>query len=147
MRELITIPDPRLREKSEPVKTIDNLVREVAEDMIRQLKPFHAMGFAAPQFGELIRVIAVKRDELTAIAIVNPEIVKETGERNSFEGCRSIPGRLYIVRRPKIVKIKGLDLNGEEITLKGRDLLGAALRHEMDHLNGIMIDAIGKLLY
>lgn len=144
MRELLTVPDPRLREKSAPVKAIDSLVREVAEYLLSQLEPLKAIGFAAPQFGELIRVIVIKRDELTTVTIVNPEIVKEKYEQISTEGCRSIPGKFYLVRRPKIVKVKGISLDGEEITIKGHDLLATVLRHEVDHLDGVLIDSIGK---
>ena len=146
MREFLTIPDPRLRQKSAPVKAIDSSVREIAEYMLSQLGPLKAIGLAAPQFGEMVRVIAVKKDELTSIAIVNPEIVKEKGEQPSMEGCRSIPGRLYLVRRPKIVKIKGMNLNNERITIKGHNLLATVLRHEVDHLDGVLIDSIGRLI-
>lgn len=144
MRKLLTVPDPRLREKSAPVKAIDSLVKEVAEYLLAQLEPLKAIGFAASQFGEMIRVIVIKRDELTTVAIVNPEIVKEKGEQSSMEGCRSIPGKFYLVKRPKIVKVKGINLNGEGITIKGHDLLATVLRHEVDHLDGVLIDSIGK---
>lgn len=146
MRELLTIPSPKLREKCEPVKTIDPLIKEIAEYMLSQLEPLKAIGFAASQFGEMVRIIAIRRDELTSIAIVNPEIIREKGEQSSAEGCRSIPSKLYLVRRPKIVKVKGINLNSEEITIKGHDLLATVLKHEIDHLNGVMIDSIGKLI-
>ncbi len=144
MRMLLTIPDPRLREKSALVQAIDNPVREIAEFMTSQLELKGVLGFAAPQFGELMRIIVIKRDELSTITIVNPQIVREKGQHYQQEECLSIPDKFFLVKRPKILKVKGLNLEGNEITIKGHGLLAAILRHEIDHLDGIMIDAIGK---
>lgn len=145
MRELLTVPNPQLRQESKPVDAIDGSVREIAEYMMSQLDPRKGVGFAAPQFGEMIRVITVRKDDLTTVVIINPEIVKEKGEQTRIEGCLCIPGKFYVVSRPKIIKVRGLNLQGEAITLKGHGLLATVLKHEIDHLNGVMIDQIGKL--
>lgn len=148
MRELLVVENPLLRQKSKPIKEIDGLVREVAEFMEQQMgQKFYgleASGFAAPQFGELLRIIIVKRDALTKMVILNPEIISEKGSRVKMEQCFSIPGHVFIVRRPKMVKCRGLNLNGEVVTLKGRDELARLLKHEVDHLDGILIDAIAQ---
>lgn len=146
MRELIKVPDPLLRQKSQPVKEIDSSIRELAEFMKSRLGPTDAAGLAAPQFGELLRLIVVRIDTMTDMVIVNPEVIRERGEHFVIEGCRSIPGKQYKLKRPKIVKVKGLDLNDKEVTVKGRDLLAQVLRHEVDHLDGVLIDSIGKLI-
>jgi len=142
--ELIKLPSNALRQKSKPVKVIDNSVREIAEHMGSQLEPLEAVGFAAPQFGQPIRVIVVRRDAMTTLAIVNPEVVKERGACIVLEGCRSVPGKWYWVRRPKIVKVRGLGLNGNPISVRGSGLLAQALKPEIDHLDGILVDTIGK---
>ena len=146
MRELIKVPDPLLRQKSQPVKEIDDSIRELAEFMISRLGSADAVGLAASQYGELVRVIVVRIDTLTDMAIVNPEVIKERGEHFVIEGCRSIPGKQYKLRRPKIVKVRGLNLDGKEITVKGRDFLAQLLKHEVDHCNGVLIDSLGKLI-
>lgn len=143
--KLVTVPDPLLRQVSEPIDSIDGLVKEIAEYMLAQLGPLEAAGFAAPQFGELKRVIVVKVDKDTGLTIVNPEVVKERGFHIVVEGCRSIPGKWYQLRRPKIVKVKGLSLEGEPIIIKGRGFLAQVLMHEVDHLDGVLIDSIGEL--
>lgn len=143
VRNLITVPNLLLRQKSLPIEDISNSVKGLAEFMLYQLSVLQAVGLAAPQFGELARLIVVKLDQFTNLAIVNPQIIKEKGVHTALEGCKSIPGRQYWVKRPKIIKVKGQDLMGKTITIKGRDLLAQILKHEIDHLDGILIDAIG----
>ena len=145
MYELIKVPDPILRQKAKPVNKIDGSVKKIAEHMKSQLEPLEAGGLAAPQFGQLVRVIVVKFDSMTNLAIVNPEVVKERGQHIVTEGCRSIPRRWYTVRRPKIVKVRGLDLHGAGITVRSSGFLAQVLRHEIDHLDGVLIDSIGQL--
>jgi len=146
MYELLTIPNGKLRQKTEPVETITRSVKVLAEYMISQLEPLEAAGFSAPQFGELIRLIVIRVDSLTNLAIVNPEITVERGNHKAKEACRSIPNKLYFVQRPKIVKVRGLNLDGAGITIKGRGFLAQVLKHETDHLDGVLIDSIGKLV-
>lgn len=141
---LLAVPDPQLRKKSKPVKEIDDSIKKLAERMRSLLAPIGAAGLAAPQLGELVRVIVVKVDQMTTLTIVNPAVVKERGEHFVVEGCKSIPGKQYKLKRPQIVKVTGLDLDGKPITVKGRDSLAQVLKHEVDHLDGILIDSIGK---
>ncbi|MBA7707277.1 Peptide deformylase [subsurface metagenome] len=76
--------------------------------------------------------------------LVNPEIISEKGCVTKFEECFSIPDHVFIVTRPQIVKCRGLNLNGESVTIKGRDSLARLLKHEVDHLDGILIDKIAE---
>lgn len=137
-----------LRKKSKPVKTIDGVVRELVEFLEHQMTLEHygrkANGFAAVQFGELIRVIIFKRDTLTNLVLVNPEIISEKDSVTTIEECFSIPDHVFIVTRPKMVKCRGINLNGESVTIKGRDSLARLLKHEVDHLDGILIDEIAE---
>jgi len=147
-RKLLVVENRLLRKKSKPVKTIDGVVREVAEFLENQmtLKYYgrRASGFAAVQFGELIRVIIFKYDTLTNLVLVNPEIISEKDSVTKIEECFSIPDHVFIVTRPKVVKCRGLNLNGETLTIKGRDNLARLLKHEVDHLDGILIDEIAE---
>ncbi|KKN20364.1 hypothetical protein LCGC14_0936410 [marine sediment metagenome] len=146
VRKLLVVENRLLRKKSKPVKTIDGVVREVAEFLEHQLtlerpgrKP---AGFAAVQFGEPIRVIIFRRDTLTNLVLLNPEIFSEKDSVTKIEECFSIPGHGFIVTRPKMVKCRGLNLNGETVIIKGRDSLARLLKHEVDHLDGILIDKV-----
>lgn len=148
-RELLVVPDKRLRQKSKPIEEIDSYVRELAQDMLAYLDVViegrKATGFAAPQFGEMVRLIVIRLQGLEVV-LANPVVAKSIGTHRVTEMCRSIPSKLYWVERPKIVKVKGLALDGLTKTVKGRDLLASCLAHETDHCDGIMIDRIGDML-
>lgn len=147
--ELLVVPDERLRQKSKPIESIDGYVRDLAREMLAQLDiPIEGrktIGFAAPQFGEMVRLIVIRLQGLE-IVLANPVITKSTGTHKVIEGCRSAPGKLYHVERPKIVKVKGMALDGSVEVVKGHDLLAACLCHETDHCDGVMIDRIGEML-
>jgi peptide deformylase len=152
MRQLVKIPNPLLRKKSAPVKTIDGEVKELAKDMIAYMHlrgTLIPVGLSAVQLGVLLRVIAFKANpdssDLKDIQVlINPELTRLKGNHIVYEGCLSLPGRTFAVKRSKIAKIQGLTLNGEIRTFRGRDLLAQVFQHEVDHLNGILIDAVGK---
>jgi len=147
-RKLLVVENRLLRKKSKPVKTIDGVVREVAEFLKYQMTLQHhgrgASGFAAVQFGEPIRVIIFKRDTLTSLVLINPKIISEKDSVTKLEECFSIPDHAFIVTRSKRVKCRGINLNGETVTIKGRDSLARLLKHEVDHLDGILIDEIAE---
>ncbi len=142
------VADRLLRHPSKPVKTIDGVVREVAEFLEHQMTLQHggrgASGFAAVQFGEPIRLIIFQWDTMTNRVLINPEIISEKDSVTKLEECFSIPDHAFIVARPKMVKCRGLNLNGETITVKGRDKMARLLKHEVDHLDGILIDEIAE---
>jgi len=147
-RKLLVVENSLLRTKSEPVKTIDGVVREVVEFLEHQMTLQHggrgASGFAAVQFGEPIRVIIFQWDTMTNRVLINPEVVSEQGSVTKLEECFSIPDHAFIVARPKMLKCRGLDPNGKSVTIKGRDKMARLLKHEIDHLDGIMIDEIAE---
>jgi len=139
-------PNPTLHEVSQPVSTIDSYIKGLVAEMLglRNYRPY--LGLAAVQLGELVRVIVVVQnvysEQPSALAIVNPEIVKLSGKViQSQEGCLSVAhGRfLYTVPRYKIVKVRGLDLNGKRVSYKEHGLLACVLQHEIDHLEGRLI--------
>ena len=149
MEEVIDpVAEKLLRQPSQPVKTIDGVVREVVEFLEHQMTLEHggrgASGFAAVQFGEPIRLIIYQWDTLTNRVLINPELVSEKDSVTKIEECFSLPDHAVIVARPKMVKCRGLNLNGETVTVKGRDSLARLLKHEVDHLDGILIDEIAE---
>lgn len=143
-RELLVVPDERLRQKSQPVDKIDEHVKEFGEFLQSECRRIGAFGLAAIQYGEPLRMFAIKVHGIEAV-FVNPEIVKKSPKGHVvMEACCSIPSKVFATVRPKLVKIRGLDLNGRMHTLKGHDVLAQALCHEMDHLDGVLIDKSGR---
>ena len=131
---------PVLREKAKRVRTIDSSVHKLIDDMWETMYDAPGVGLAAPQIGVSLRVIVIDVPEHEPIALVNPEIVKRSGERELDEGCLSVPGyRGQITRSVKVVA-KGIDpYTRKEVRVKAQDdLMAEALEHEIDHINGIL---------
>ncbi|MCJ7425987.1 MAG: peptide deformylase [Dehalococcoidales bacterium] len=134
-----TLPDPVLRQKSKRVKTIDGSILKLIENMLETVRaaPGRA-GLAAPQVGVPLRVIVIDIPGAENVVLINPEIVKRSGERPVTEGCLSVPGYYGEIKRAESVTAKGRDASGKEIRIKAEELLAQALEHEIDHLNGIL---------
>jgi len=132
------VPDPVLRKKSKRVKSIDGSIHRLIDDMLETMHSANGVGLAAPQVGTLLRVIVIGIPGEEDIALINPEVVRRTGEREVSEGCLSIPGYIGQIKRSESVRIKGRDRNGKEIRIKASELLAQALEHEIDHLNGVL---------
>ena len=136
---VLALPDPVLRQKAKRIRTIDGSIKKLIDDM---LETMHAdpnrVGLAAPQIGISLRVIVIGIPEAEDIVLVNPEIVRRTGERLITEGCLSVPGYYAEVYRAESVTAKGRDRNGKQIRIKAEGLLAQALEHEVDHLNGTL---------
>lgn len=149
--DIITIPNPLLRTRSQRISYIDDQIKQLATDMMAVTLDWedsreHETGaaLAAVQIAKPLRLVVIRqnfddRDNRTFSTIVNPEIVKTEGEpTEELEGCLSV-GDLYgkVARYPK-VKIKALDLNGKPIRLTATGFLARVLQHEIDHTNGIV---------
>jgi peptide deformylase len=132
------VPEPVLRQKSKRVKAIDGSVQRLVDDMIETMHSASGVGLAAPQVGVSLRVIIIGMPEEEEIVLINPEIVRRTGERWVTEGCLSVPGYFGEIKRAQRVTVKGKDLSGKEIRIKAEELLAQALEHEIDHLNGVL---------
>jgi peptide deformylase len=151
VREILKLPDKRLRLVSEPVKRIDAGVRKLVEDMFATMYAAPGIGLAAIQVGVAKRVVVMdlskREDEHKPLAFINPEITWTSEEMATHEeGCLSIPEYYEEVERPERVKVKYLDLDGKahEVTAKG--LFATCIQHEVDHVNGVLfIDHISKL--
>ena len=148
MRKIVKAPNVILHQVSLPVVNIDGLVREVAKEMMQTLTTLRErelyLGMAAVQLGEPLRIIVVlfnmySREFREPVIILNPEIVKKSEKLvESREGCLSLSGT-YTVKRHKLVKVQGLDLNGARVVYKERQRPAFALQHEIDHLDGKLI--------
>jgi peptide deformylase len=131
--------DPVLREKARRVRSVDSSIQKLIDDMWETMYDAPGVGLAAPQIGVSLKVIVIDADG-EKVALVNPEIVKRSGERNLDEGCLSVPGfRGNIVRSVKVVA-QGIDPStGKLVRVKAEnDLMAEALEHEIDHVNGIL---------
>jgi len=151
VREIIKLPDKRLRLKSEPVKRIDTGIRKLVDDLFETMYDAPGIGLAAIQIGIAKRVVTMdlsKKDEAHAPQVfINPEIAWASDETSKYEeGCLSIPEFYEEVERPAKVKVKYLDLDGNEHEIEATGLFATCLQHEIDHTNGVLfIDHISKL--
>ncbi len=147
VRPIVYLPDPVLRQKAKKVPKVDATIRELIDDMIDSMYAANGVGLAAPQIGVSLRVIVIGLPGEEPFALINPEIVKATGERRVEEGCLSVPGYRAELTRAQVVLAKGLDPSGKMVRIKAReDLLAQALQHEIDHINGILyIDHLPSL--
>lgn len=146
--------DPVLREVAEPIPEggFDAELRAFVEDLFATMDAEEGAGLAAPQVGVAKRVFVVdaRRDgggRDSRFALVNPRIVEQSEAVESApEGCLSIPGVSEVVRRPAEVVLEGFDVEGNPLRVGGGGLLGRALQHELDHLDGVLfIDHLSPL--
>jgi len=133
------LPDPVLKQKAKRIRAVDGSIQKLIRNMTETI---HAdtgrVGLAAPQIGISLRVIVISIPEIEDITLINPELVRKTGEHLVDEGCLSIPGYIGQIKRAESVTVKGWDQNGKKIRIKAEGLLAQALEHEIDHLNGVL---------
>lgn len=132
--------DPVLRERARRIRAADSSTHKLIEDMWETMYDAPGVGLAAPQVGISLRLIVIDVGDGNKIALMNPEIVKRSGERQVDEGCLSVPGFRGEITRSVKVLAKGIDpYTGKEVRIKSEnDLLAEALEHEIDHVNGIL---------
>lgn len=159
IREIITVPDPRLKLVSKPVEAVTDAVRQLMDDMLETMYAAPGIGLAAIQIAEPVRVIVMDLQEKPEDApedyvapkspkfFVNPEIVWASDETSVYdEGCLSIPDYYDNVERPSRVKIRYLNYQGETVEEDADGLYATCIQHEMDHLNGVVfIDHLTRL--
>jgi peptide deformylase len=151
LRDIIILPDKRLRQVSDPVQAVDAELRALVHDMFETMYEAPGVGLAAIQVGVAKRVVTVdtaKKDEPKQPQVfINPEIVWSSEEKGTYEeGCLSIPEYYEEVKRPVQVKVRFTDLDGKTQEVEANGLLATVLQHEIDHTNGILfIDHISKL--
>lgn len=151
VRDIVTLPDPLLRQVSKPVARVDADTRKLWDDMLETMYAAPGIGLAAVQIGVPRRVLvadlAKDGEEKQPLFVANPEIVWSSEAQSDYEeGCLSIPEYYEMVTRPSEVKVRYLGRQGEPLELHATGVLATCLQHEIDHLNGVLfIDYITKL--
>ncbi|MGI6514032.1 MAG: peptide deformylase [Syntrophomonadaceae bacterium] len=135
--KVVLMGDPVLREKAKPVKAINDSILRLLDNLRDTLHEYEGVGLAAPQIGVSKRVIVVDNGE-EYYELINPEIIREEGLDTAIEGCLSIPQLTGKVKRAARVTVKGLNREGEELSIEADGLLARAFQHEIDHLDGVL---------
>ena len=135
VRPIVLLGDPRLRLKGETVDSFGKPLHELLDDLTDSMRHAPGVGLAAPQLGEPLRACVIEVEN-HLYELINPEIVRSTGDDRDLEGCLSIPGYVAYVTRHERVWVVAQDRKGRKIKVAGSGLLGRALQHELDHLEG-----------
>ena len=146
--DILTFPDPRLRQKARPVEQVDDQIRRLVDDMLETMYAAPGIGLAATQVDvqRQVVVIDVSEGHDTPLCFINPRLVAREGSEQMDEGCLSVPGFFEAVTRAERVTVEALDRDGNPFTLEADGLLAVCIQHEMDHLEGILfIDHLSRL--
>jgi peptide deformylase len=138
LRNLRFNGDEILRKRSREVSVIDNKIKMLLNDMIDTMYENDGVGLAAPQVGILKRVVTIDVDDGNIYRMINPKIIKSSGEQTDQEGCLSVPETKGMVKRPMNVTAVYTDEDGNEVTVEAEGLLARAICHEIDHLDGVL---------
>jgi peptide deformylase len=152
IRNILIHPDPRLKKTVAPVPTVNDDIRQLADDMLETMYDAPGIGLAAPQIAVNARMLVMdcaKDAEATPepMVLINPQVIWSSVERSVYdEGCLSIPDQYAKVERPASVKVSWTDLDGREVQETFDDLWATCVQHEMDHLDGkLFIDYLKPL--
>lgn len=157
IREILVIPDKRLREVSKPVAKVTPQVKALVEDMFETMYDAPGIGLAAIQIGVPERIVTMdlaKREKGSdeepkpnPRVFINPEIVWHSEDKAPYEeGCLSIPDYYEEVERPAKVRVRYMDLDGKQHEEEAEGLFATCIQHEVDHLDGVLfIDYLSKL--
>ena len=135
LRPIVMLGDPRLRLKGKPVDSFGRYLHELLDDLAQTMRDAPGVGLAAPQLGEPLQACVIEV-EGQLYELVNPKIVRSSGDDRDLEGCLSIPGYVAYVTRRERVWVVAQNRTGRKIRVAGSGLLGRALQHELDHLEG-----------
>jgi len=151
IKPLIILPDPLLRQVSQPVERVDSELNQLVDDMLETMYEAPGIGLAAIQVGVprrlLVIDVAKEGEDRQPLVFINPEIITSSDERSVYEeGCLSIPDYYAEVERPASISVKSIDRHGKEQVTEADGILATCLQHEIDHLNGVLfIDHISRL--
>lgn len=146
--EILVYPDERLRTIAKPVKTVDEGVRTLVNDMIETMYDANGIGLAATQINVHKQIIVMDLSEQRnePRVLINPRVIERDGEQTYEEGCLSVPDYHAPVKRAEHIKITALDEQGEIYELEADGLLAVCIQHEMDHLAGkVFVDYLSRL--
>ena len=138
MNEIVTFGHPSLKSKSVNITEFDEALKKLSERMIKIMYEAPGVGLAAPQIGINKNIFVFDAGEGPNVA-VNPKKIEVEGSAVFLEGCLSLPGYYWEIERPEYSKIYCQNINGEDITYEGEELMGRVLQHEYDHLKGKLL--------
>lgn len=145
---ILEFPDPRLRIRAEPIDTVDDETRRLAEDMLQTMYAAPGIGLAATQVNVHRRMLVadVSEGKDAPHVFINPEILERRGEEVTEEGCLSVPGVYEPVTRAEWVRVRAVGLDGEPFERELDGLLAICVQHEIDHLDGkLFVDYLSDL--
>jgi peptide deformylase len=137
IRRILTIDEPILRQKAKRVTSFDASLHRLLDDLLETMREAPGIGLAANQVGVPLQVAVIELDGKVT-ELINPKIVRSSGEIVDWEGCLSIPGLVAEVKRAAKGTVRARDRSGREFRVKGDELFARALQHEIDHLNGVL---------
>nr|WGD63745.1 peptide deformylase [Bacillus subtilis] len=139
VKKVVTHPAEVLETPAETVTVFDKKLKKLLDDMYDTMLEMDGVGLATPQIGILQRAAVVDiGDDRGRIDLVNPEILEKSGEQTGIEGCLSFPNVYGDVTRADYVKVRAFNRQGKPFILEARGFLARAVRHEMDHLDGVL---------
>lgn len=144
-RPILTADEPILRRRARKVTQFDASLHRLLDEMVVTMRDAPGVGLAANQIGVPLQVAVIELEEKVT-ELINPQVVRASGDEIDWEGCLSIPGFVAEVTRRTKVTVKARDRHGKEFRVKGEELFARALQHEIDHLNGALyIDYLDSL--
>jgi peptide deformylase len=145
---ILHYPDPRLRNRAEPVERVDDEIRRLADDMLETMYDAPGIGLAAIQVGVAKRLIVldITEERQHPRCLINPVILESSGAEKMDEGCLSVPGIYEPVERAARIRYRALNRDGEEFEDEAEGLLAVCIQHEIDHLDGkLFVDYLTEL--
>jgi peptide deformylase len=146
--QILEFPDPRLRNRAQPVAQVDAALRTLLDDMFETMYAAPGIGLAATQVNVAKRVLVIDLSERRnePLALINPEILQRAGVEETEEGCLSVPGYFDKVTRAEQIRVRALDRDGKQIEFDADGLLAVCIQHEIDHLDGkLFVDYLSEL--
>ena len=146
--QILEFPDPRLRNRGQPVAQVDAALRTLIDDMFETMYAAPGIGLAATQVNVAKRVLVLDLSERRnePLALINPEILQRAGVEETEEGCLSVPGYFDKVTRAEQIRVRALDRDGKQIEFDAEGLLAVCIQHEIDHLDGkLFVDYLSEL--
>jgi len=143
VRSIVKYGDPVLARRADEITEFDASLRSLAEEMFETMYAAHGVGLAAPQIGVSKRIFVMDatsgQEKAKRYAVINPIMDVTEGEQQGSEGCLSVPGFSFDIRRAQHVVLHGQDVGGSPITLDVTGLEARCVLHETDHLNGRLL--------
>lgn len=146
--EILYYPDPRLRNKARPVERVDDKIRQFVDDMLETMYAAPGIGLAATQVNvaKQIIVIDLSENKDQPLCLINPMILRASGEEETEEGCLSVPDVYETVRRAENIEVRALNRQGEPFEMQADGMLAVCIQHEIDHLDGkLFVDYLSQL--